>query len=145
MISVFFNWKPIPFLYLLITKTPVMKILLQLEELALLIISIYLLYSYNVGWWVYLILVFGPDLGMIGYLINARVGAISYNLVHHKAVAILVFGFGMVLQAPIIQIAGIVLFGHSSMDRVFGYGLKYFSGFKDTHLGTIGKEIVPHN
>jgi hypothetical protein len=24
------------------------------------------------------------------------------------------------------------------MDRVFGYGLKYFSGFKHTHLDEIG-------
>ncbi len=29
--------------------------------------------------------------------------------------------------------------GHSAMDRVFGYGLKYTTGFQDTHLGKIGK------
>jgi hypothetical protein len=34
---------------------------------------------------------------------------------------------------------GIVLLGHSSMDRFFGYGLKHFDGFNYTHLGQIGK------
>jgi hypothetical protein len=39
------------------------------------------------------------------------------------------------------MLAGIILFAHSSMDRLFGYGLKYFTGFSDTHLGKIGKEM----
>jgi len=32
------------------------------------------------------------------------------------------------------------MFGHSSMDRMFGYGLKTEEGFKYTHLGMIGKK-----
>ena len=32
-----------------------------------------------------------------------------------------------------------VLFGHSSLDRLLGFGLKYNQGFKFTHLGKIGK------
>jgi hypothetical protein len=39
-----------------------------------------------------------------------------------------------------MQIAGIVLFGHASMDRMLGYGLKTSEGFKYTHLGIIGKK-----
>jgi hypothetical protein len=35
---------------------------------------------------------------------------------------------------------GIVLFGHSSLDRMLGFGLKYKEGFGFTHLGKIGKE-----
>nr|WP_317235731.1 DUF4260 family protein [Niabella hibiscisoli] len=34
---------------------------------------------------------------------------------------------------------GVVLFGHASLDRVAGYGLKYNNGFAFTHLGVIGK------
>jgi len=37
-----------------------------------------------------------------------------------------------------MEYAGLILFGHSCMDRAMGYGLKYFSGFQDTHLGKIG-------
>jgi hypothetical protein len=29
------------------------------------------------------------------------------------------------------------------MDRLFGYGLKYDSGFGDTHLGRIGRHGTP--
>jgi hypothetical protein len=44
------------------------------------------------------------------------------------------------LRADIwLQLAGIILFTHSSMDRVFGYGLKYPDSFNNTHLGPIGK------
>lgn len=32
------------------------------------------------------------------------------------------------------------MLGHSAMDRLFGYGLKYNKGFKYTHLGEIGRE-----
>jgi hypothetical protein len=39
-----------------------------------------------------------------------------------------------------LQLTGVILFGHSSMDRMMRYGLKYFTGFRFTHLGKIGKE-----
>ncbi|PWT99714.1 MAG: DUF4260 domain-containing protein, partial [Bacteroidetes bacterium] len=38
-----------------------------------------------------------------------------------------------------IQLIGTILWSHSCMDRIFGYGLKYENGFKFTHLGVIGK------
>lgn len=31
-----------------------------------------------------------------------------------------------------------ILFAHASLDRVFGYGLKYADGFSHTHMGDIG-------
>ena len=48
--------------------------------------SIYALYLHEVPWWAYLLLAFGPDIGMVGYSINPKVGAITYNLFHHKGV-----------------------------------------------------------
>ena len=117
-----------------------MKNLLRLEEAAMFIVIIYLLYILGVSWWVYFILLLGPDIGMLGYLVNNKAGAILYNAFHHKGIAILIYTLGLYLQIQLLQIAGLILFGHSSMDRMFGYGLKYFTGFKDTHLGLIGKE-----
>ncbi|MBC7828561.1 MAG: DUF4260 domain-containing protein [Chitinophagaceae bacterium] len=116
-----------------------MKNLLRLEEGAMFIASIYLLSLHETFWWVYLILVLGPDIGMLGYLINDKAGAVSYNAFHHKGIAIAVYAMGIYIQNELIQITGVILFGHSSMDRMFGYGLKYFSGFKNTHLGMIGR------
>ncbi|MGV8138599.1 MAG: DUF4260 family protein [Mangrovibacterium sp.] len=41
--------------------------------------------------------------------------------------------------APQAMLTGIVLFGHSSMDSAFGFGLKYADDFKYTHLGKTGE------
>jgi hypothetical protein len=76
---------------------------------------------------------------MIGYLANNKVGACCYNLVHHKGMALLVYTIGIYLHNQGWQLAGIILFGHSSMDRMMGYGLKYEEAFTFTHLGEIGK------
>lgn len=63
-----------------------------------------------------------------------------YNLFYHKGLAILLFFVGRsYLDLPLIELAGIILFSHASLDRIFGYGLKYNKGFKFTHLGEIGK------
>ena len=77
---------------------------------------------------------------MIGYLVNARWGAALYNFFHHKAVAVCCFGVGWQGVEPWLVATGAILFAHSSFDRVFGYGLKYNTGFAFTHLGEIGKK-----
>lgn len=121
-----------------------MKILLKLEELAMFIASLFVLYVSHADWWWYLILVIAPDISMLGYLVNTKVGAWCYNLFHHKGIAILVFVIGwwcaLILSHETAPLLGIALFGHSSMDRFFGFGLKTEEGFKFTHLGKIGKE-----
>lgn len=119
------------------------KILLKLEEAAIFGLCIFILISLEAPWWVYLLIAVGPDIAMVGYFFGNRVGADSYNFFHHKGVAIVVFGIGLLLNNPasdIVSTAGIILFGHSSMDRMIGYGLKLNKGFKYTHLGIIGKE-----
>ena len=124
-----------------------MKKIIQLEEAAMLGISIYALYLLKVEWWFYLLLLLGPDVSMLGYAAGNKIGAITYNLFHHKAVAIILFTLGLINQSWILQVIGIILFGHSSMparltpadgDRMLSYGLKHFTGFKHTHLGQIG-------
>ncbi len=117
-----------------------MKILLKLEEAAMLLLSIFLLWNSNASWLWYLLLLLGPDISMIGYGVNNKTGAFLYNLFHHKGVAIVVFMIGIYLGNELLQQVGIVLFGHSSMDRILGYGLKYERGFEFTHLGMIGKK-----
>ncbi|MFS4466803.1 DUF4260 domain-containing protein [Maribacter sp. 2210JD10-5] len=117
-----------------------MKNLIRLEELAMLVLGIFMFGLLGYQWWWFLVLILAPDIGMLGYLVNQRVGAIAYNLFHHKGLAILIYFLGMYLSLPIIQLTGVILFSHASMDRVFGYGLKYNSGFNHTHLGEIGKK-----
>jgi hypothetical protein len=103
-------------------------------------LSIYALSLMDVEWWYYVLFVLGPDISMIGYVFGNRIGSVSYNLFHHKAIAVALFVIGFATNIHFMQILVIFLFGHSSMDRMFGYGLKLSEGFKYTHLGIIGKE-----
>ncbi|MEZ5016376.1 MAG: DUF4260 domain-containing protein [Flavipsychrobacter sp.] len=116
-----------------------MKNVLKFEEIAVFSLSIYLLTLLDVQlyWWAYPLLYLAPDISMLGYLVNNKVGAITYNIGHHKAVAVIVVVLGLLLSNDYLLLSGIILFGHSAMDRIFGYGLKYFSGFKNTHLGVL--------
>ena len=116
-----------------------MKTQLKLEEAALALLGVYAYDRLGAGWLLFLLLLFLPDLSMLGYLAGTRVGALTYNLAHHKGLAVLVYLFGLWQAAPNWQIAGIILFTHSSLDRVLGYGLKHPDSFQNTHLGRIGR------
>ena len=70
---------------------------------------------------------------------DTKVGAIVYNLFHHKAIGIVFIILGMLFWGELYTLVGVILFSHSAMDRMFGYGLKYADSFKNTHLGKIGK------
>lgn len=71
---------------------------------------------------------------MAGYLVNKKAGAIIYNLVHTYTGPLLLF---LVLwlagESPYFWL-GLIWLAHIGMDRMFGYGLKYETAFKDTHL-----------
>ena len=101
-----------------------MKILIQLEELAFVVLSFYLFLALDYAWWWFPLLFFVPDVSLIGYLINRNVGAVTYNFIHHKALAVLLYLLGSLIQWPGLQLVGLVLFGHSSLDRVLGFGLQ---------------------
>ena len=117
-----------------------MKNIIKLEEAAMFGICVFGLYQLHAEWWWYLLLLLGPDISLIGYALGSHVGAGIYNIFHHKGFAIFVFFIGMFTDAHIWEVTGLVLFGHSSMDRMFGYGLKLNRGFKYTHLGVIGRK-----
>ena len=74
---------------------------------------------------------------MLGYLINTKIGAISYNLFHHKLVAVAFIITGYYLKETTLLTIGLLLYTHSSFDRIWGYGLKYSDSFKNTHLGVL--------
>lgn len=116
-----------------------MKTLLKIEELLLAALAFYLFLQLDYAWWWFLVLFLTPDLSMLGYLLGPKAGAWSYNLTHHKGVAVALFVLGAYGQVQWLQLAGLIILGHSSFDRVLGYGLKYPDSFQRTHLGRIGR------
>ena len=118
-----------------------MKNLLKLEELLMLGLALFLFSGLDYGWGWYALLFFAPDLSMVGYLANPRLGSWTYNLIHHKGLAVALYVLGSLFPASgaWLMFAGTLLFGHSSFDRVLGYGLKHEDAFQNTHLGRIGR------
>ena len=116
-----------------------MNTILKLEEVGKFILCYLLTLRLGFPWWIFWAWLIAPDISIAAYAINTRVGSMMYNLFHHQGLAIAIGLTGLYLGRPEIQFAGILLFGHSSMDRAFGYGLKYPDNFKHTHLGSLLK------
>ena len=111
---------------------------LRLEAVAAVIAGL-VLYGVQGGSWLLVVpLLLVPDISMIGYLRDARLGAITYNAVHNWALGLAVLGIGAWTGTGWVVLAGAVLIAHVGMDRALGYGLKG-SSFQDTHLGRIGR------
>jgi hypothetical protein len=115
-----------------------MNTLLKLEEGALFLFSLFLFSQLNFSWWWFPALLLLPDIGMIGYAINPKVGAYIYNFLHLRLVATVVALYALTYGNDYWKLAAIILFAHISFDRMMGYGLKYADGFNNTHLGVIG-------
>jgi hypothetical protein len=113
------------------------RILLQLEGFCVLVAASLVYHAGGHAWWKFLVFFLAPDLAMIGYALGARIGAATYNAAHTYAVvgALWLLGhfFGIASVSPIC----LIWLAHIGFDRLLGAGLKYPSGFKDTHLGRV--------
>jgi hypothetical protein len=118
-----------------------MKRVLQLEGLALFATSLAIFSTLNASWWMYAALFFVPDIVLLGYLAGPRVGAFAYNVLHSTIGPILLAGvawwLGFDILGFVLAATATIWIGHVGFDRMLGYGLKYGSGFKDTHLGRL--------
>ena len=91
------------------------------------------------SWRLFAALILLPDVTMLGYLINPSIGAAIYNLVHTLTLPILLL-FGAALFANMLLLAlGTIRVVHIAANGALGYGLKYATGFGDTHLGHSGR------
>ena len=75
-----------------------------------------------------------PDLSMVGYLAGPIVGAAAYDVAHTYSFPIALAAIGVMVDAEIAVQLGLIWITHIGVDRAIGYGLKYPTGFKDTHL-----------
>lgn len=94
------------------------------------------------GWGVavWLLVLLAPDLSMIGYLAGPRPGAALYNLCHIYALPLLLVVAGVATGSTGMIAGGGLWLAHLGIDRALGSGLKLVTGFRDTHLGRIGRK-----
>ncbi len=109
-------------------------LLVRLEGLAVAALAV-LLYAWNgKSWVIFLLLFLAPDVSMLGYLTGPRAGAATYNLVHTYTTPTAVAAYGLLTKHTLVLALALILFAHIGIDRWLGFGLKYPSGFRDTHL-----------
>jgi hypothetical protein len=108
--------------------------LLHVEGLVVLAGTLVLYFDAGFGWLALLLLFLAPDLSMLGYLAGPAVGAFSYDVVHTYALPVALGVAGVVGGSEAAIQLALIWAAHIGMDRMLGYGLKYPTGFKDTHL-----------
>jgi hypothetical protein len=109
-------------------------VLLRIEGVLLLLASLAAYQRLGGNWMLFALLVLVPDLFMLGYLLNVRIGAVIYNIGHTLAVPLLA-GAAMVLTGTYALLPFVFIWSaHIAVDRTLGYGLKYPTYFQDTHL-----------
>ena len=113
--------------------------ILRSEGLVLLVAA---LAAYFTGldepWWLVPLLIFAPDVFMVGYARSNRLGALLYNFAHSYPIPALLGAGALWADRTLWQGVALVWLAHIGMDRAMGYGLKYDTDFEDTHLGRIG-------
>ena len=108
--------------------------LLRLEGACIFALTLVLYGAGHFHWWLFALLLLTPDLFMLGYAANPKIGSAAYNLVHTSAVPILLLGVAIVASLPVLEPYGLIWLAHVGMDRMLGFGLKYPTRFQDTHL-----------
>jgi len=84
----------------------------------------------------YLICIILPDISLLGYFINKKIGSVFYNIIHNYALGIILIVLGTIFpkHGEYLSYVSIGLIVHVGIDRFFGFGLKYADSFKHTHI-----------
>jgi Domain of unknown function (DUF4260) len=110
------------------------RVLLRAEGLAVVVAAIALYFHADYPWWLLVALALAPDLSMVGYLAGPTIGAMAYDAAHTNVLPIALVAAGVIIGARIPIELGLIWFTHIGVDRAIGYGLKYPTEFRDTHL-----------
>jgi Domain of unknown function (DUF4260) len=114
--------------------TGVPNLVLRVEGAMLLAASVAAYAQTGAGWGLFALLFLVPDVFMLGYLRGPRLGAAVYNLGHSTILPFLVIGLGLMVPGTALLAVGLIWMAHVGFDRAVGYGLKYASAFRHTHL-----------
>lgn len=109
-------------------------VLLRVEGAAMFACSVFLFHFLGANWIVFVALLLWPDLFMLGYVANARLGARLYNLVHTDVLPLALVIASLSLRQSGLTAFALIWLAHIGGDRAIGAGLKYPTFFKDTHL-----------
>lgn len=107
------------------------------ESVGIFIAALVAYHFFGFSWIMFFVFLFLPDIFMLGYAKNSKLGALIYNIGHHYIPPLLFLGMYYLYHDPNLLIVSIIWMAHIAMDRALGFGLKEDTGFKHTHLGKI--------
>ena len=110
------------------------KILLHREGAVILILSVFFYCQLHATWSLFAILFLAPDLFMLGYLANVRVGSAVYNFAHAYLIPTILLAIAYFATKPQLFSIALIWATHIGCDRLLGFGLKYPTNCKDAHL-----------
>ncbi len=110
------------------------RLLLHGEGVAVAAAAIALYFHEGYPWWLFVVLILAPDLSMIGFVAGPTVGTVAYDAAHTYVLPVVLATIGAIVGTEVAVQIGLIWLAHIGIDRAIGYGLKYPSAFKDTHL-----------
>lgn len=113
------------------------KIILHIEGLVVLLAAITFYRHLGASWMTFAVLFLAPDLFMLGYLFGTKIGALAYNSAHTYIGPFLLWAIAYFSAQPSLIPVCLIWIAHIGFDRLLGYGLKYATDFKDTHLNRV--------
>jgi Domain of unknown function (DUF4260) len=109
-------------------------VFLHAEGVAVAAAAIAVYFHEGFPWWLFVALILVPDLSMLGFVAGPTVGTAAYNAAHTYVLPVAIATIGVLGSVEIAVQIGLIWLAHIGIDRAVGYGLKYPTGFKDTHL-----------
>ncbi|MGE7693673.1 DUF4260 domain-containing protein [Lysinibacillus sp. NPDC094177] len=111
--------------------------IISLEYLIAFLGSVFFYWHFEFSFLYFVLFLLLPDVSMIGYIVNTKVGALFYNIGHSLVVPVILLIIGFVIVSTPLLMASIIWLAHIFLDRALGYGLKYDEAFTRTHLQQI--------
>ena len=75
-----------------------------------------------------------PDISLFGYVAGVRFGAALYDVAHFEGWPVALGAAGVMSGSDVAVQVALIWLAHTGVDRLLGYGLKYPSSFRDSHL-----------
>ena len=111
--------------------------MLHAEGLGVLVAACVVYHKMNASWIEFAVLFLAPDISMVGYFFGKEVGALFYNSAHTYLIPFLCGLIAYFAGPPSLAPIAVIWIAHIGFDRLLGYGLKYKTDFKDTHLSRV--------
>ncbi|MGA3602030.1 DUF4260 domain-containing protein [Lysinibacillus agricola] len=111
--------------------------IISLEYVVAFLVTVFFYWHFDFSFVYFVLFLLLPDVSMLGYIVNTKVGALFYNIGHSLVMPAILLILGFVTVSTPLLMVSIIWLAHIFLDRALGYGLKYDEAFYKTHLQQI--------